>query len=135
MKNLSNCKPSEFFKQTVKIRKYVADWLEVTKIFEIRKKAPVFTAEMSVEEKKALLSKQAKQNLLEIFDSLFDEHGDKTLGLIALMCFVEPEDADNYEVGDYLLSVSELLDDERVISFFTSLMRLGTKNTSKPANQ
>lgn len=34
MKNLSNCKPSEFLRQTARIRKSVAKWLEVTDLID-----------------------------------------------------------------------------------------------------
>ena len=37
MKNLANCKPSEFLAQTFKIKKSLQEWLDVTKLMEIRK--------------------------------------------------------------------------------------------------
>lgn len=37
MKNLANCTPSEFLKQTNKIKKSVEKWLKATDIMEIRK--------------------------------------------------------------------------------------------------
>ena len=40
MKNLANCKPSEFLAQTFKIKKSVQEWLDVTKLMEIRKNQP-----------------------------------------------------------------------------------------------
>ena len=40
MKNLANCKPTEFLRQTNRIRKYVAQWLDMTGILDIRKDMP-----------------------------------------------------------------------------------------------
>ena len=36
LKTLANCKPSEFLKQTNKIRKAAAEWLTATDILEIK---------------------------------------------------------------------------------------------------
>lgn len=128
MKNLSNCKPTEFFAQTVKIRKYAENWLNITELFSIRKTTPVFTENMTDEEKKRAMAEQAKANLWRMFDKVFEENAELTIGLLALLCFIEPEDADNHEVGEYLESISELISDERVLSFFTSLARLDRKS-------
>lgn len=130
MKNLANCKPTEFFKQTVKIRRYVEDWLTATDILNIRKEMPVLSDKMSDAEKKAAIAEQAKKNIWKMFDKIFDENAEKTIGLLALLCFFEPEEADDHEVGDYLESISELISDERVIAFFTSLVQLDQTSIS-----
>ena len=39
-KNLANCKPSEFLKQTFRIKKNVEKWLAHTDIMSIRKNMP-----------------------------------------------------------------------------------------------
>ncbi len=41
IKTLSNCKPSEFLKQTNRIRKAVERWLTDTDIANIRKRQPI----------------------------------------------------------------------------------------------
>lgn len=133
MKNLANCKPSEFFAQTVKIRKYAADWLKVTDILKIRENVPKFEENDTEEIKKEKLSEAVNTNIGKIFDSIFEEHGEKTLGLLALLCFIEPEHVDDYEVKDYLGSFAELLSCPEVISFFISLASLGNANTSRAA--
>ena len=43
------------------------------------------------------------------------------------MCFVEPEDVDNHPMSFYLESVAEIMNDEAVLGFFTSLVNLGQK--------
>ena len=49
--------------------------------------------------------------------------------LLGLLCFVEPEHIDDYEVSDYLESFNELMSNEAVLNFFTSLMNWGNQIT------
>lgn len=135
MKNLANCKPSEFLRQTSRIRKSVENWLTVTDIMNIRKRLPEYeVAEKgaSKEEKDAVVERNRKldeeqvmKNTYAILDAVLDEHADETLEILALMCFVEPEKVDDHPVSDYIESFNELISNQAVIGFFTSLMRLG----------
>ena len=139
MKNLANCKPSEFFKQTVRIKKAVEKWMTETDIMNIRKnvaKPSPITQDMTDEEKRAAVDdfrrrteEQARKNMSKIFDAIFEEHPDETLELLALLCFVEPEKVDDYPMGDYLKAIGEMIGNEAVIGFFTSLARLGLMPT------
>lgn len=130
MKNLANCKPSEFLIQTNKIRKSVAKWIEVTDIMNIRKEVPVITDDMTEDERRDAVSRQIKSNISKILDSILDEHPMETLELLALMCFVDPKDVDNYPISEYIDSITELINNDSVISFFTSLARLDSRTTS-----
>lgn len=125
MKNLANCKPSEFLKQTNRIRKSVEHWLTVTDIMNIRKTLPKLDEGMTKEQKQEATMAQVKANMSSMFDSMLETHADETLELLALVCFVEPEHVDDYPMSDYLDSVNELLNDKAVIGFFTSLVKLG----------
>lgn len=129
MKNLANCKPSEFLAQTNKIRKSVEKWLTVTDILNIRKNQPEYKDGMTNEERQEEMQKQIKKNLSAMLDSILDEHPDETLELLALLCFVEPEDVDKYPVCDYIEAFTELINDKAVLNFFISLMRLARMNT------
>ena len=40
MKNLANCTPREFFAQSVKIKRSVEEWLDVTNLMDLRKTKP-----------------------------------------------------------------------------------------------
>lgn len=135
MKNLANCKPSEFLKQTNRIRKSVEKWLKITDVMNIRKKMPEgmpeVKSDMSKDEARAVLEKrqmmmaeQSQRNLKDMLDAMLDEHPDETLEVLALCCFVEPEDVDSYSVSDYLSSINELLADSNVRDFFTFVMSL-----------
>lgn len=125
MKNLANCKPSEFLKQTNKIRKSVEKWLTVTDLENIRKRQPVLSADMSDEEQKKAYTEQAKENISAILDSVLDKHPDETLEVLALMCFVEPKNVDKHTVSEYLGAFNEIVNDKNVIDFLSSLLRLG----------
>ena len=128
MKNLSNCKPSEFLAQTIKIKNLVRDWLNATKIMDIRKNFSQVDKSLSKEERTNAIVNQALSNWSDMLDRMFIDNAEKTLALIALVNFVEPEHVDDHEVGEYLQSISELLSDSRVLSFFASLVRLSRKN-------
>lgn len=133
MKNLANCKPTEFLKQTNLIRKSVERWLNVTGIMEIRKNVPkleeiskdmdadAVEAVMAENEKK--MTEQANKNFRAILNSIMDEHPDETLELLALLCFVEPAKVDDYRIDEYLESITEMLSNKAVIGFFTSLVQ------------
>jgi len=129
MKNLANCKPSEFLRQTNRIRKSVEKWLTETDIMSIRKRMPKMPDIVTPEERKKLMSEQARKNLSAILDAALEEHPDETLELLALMCFVEPENVDDYPVADYLGAFAELIGNRAVLDFFTSLMQLARTDT------
>ena len=129
MKNLANCKPSEFLKQTNRIRKSVSKWLTDTDVLNIRRRMPNTAEDANEEEKKAAMQKQIKKNLDAMLDAIMDEHPDETLELLGLMCFVEPENIDDHTVTEYLDSLTELINNQSVLSFFTSLMQLANQLT------
>jgi hypothetical protein len=66
---------------------------------------------------------------MAILDAVMDTPADETLEILALCCFVEPADVDNYDVGFYLDNFAELIRNESVIGFFTSLAQLGLLDT------
>ena len=122
MKNLANCKPSEFLIQTNKIRKSVGKWLTDTDIANIRKRMPKLPDDVTDEERKQALDKQATENFNAILDSILDEHPTETLELLALLCFVDPDKVDDYSVPEYLESYNEMIGNEAVMGFFISLV-------------
>ena len=127
MKNLANCKPSEFLTQTNRIRKSVSKWLTDTDIVNIRKRMPTLPDDISDEERRKAMNKQASDNFNAILDSILDEHPMETLELLALLCFVEPKDADNHSITEYIESVNELINNKAVTDFFMSLVKLGNQ--------
>ena len=139
MKNLANCKPSEFLKQSNRIKRSVENWLTVTDVLNIRKNLPTLekidkdlddeARKKIFEENKRKSEEQIRKNLSVMLDAILDEHPEETLELLALLCFVEPEDVDKYPMEDYLQCITEMLTNGAVIGFFTSLARLAQTNT------
>ena len=138
MKNLANCTPVEFLRQTNKIRYSVEGWLKETGILEVRKNKPILveiTDSMSDEEKKKAetenkerLAAQAKKNISDMLDKALDVNAEKTIEVLAMMCFIDPKDANQVKPTIYLKNVAEILEDKDVIDFFISLMRLEQTN-------
>lgn len=138
MKNLTNCTPVEFLKQTNRIRHSVEKWLKVTDIMKIKDTLPNFVEindDMSDEERKEkadinkeLVREQNRKNISAILDKCLDEHAEETLEMMALMCFVEPEHINEHSAMEYLKEVTEMISNKDVLDFFSSLIRLGQTN-------
>lgn len=141
MKNLANCKPSEFVTQTVRIKKVAQDWMNATDIMNILRIRPNYKQlpENPTDEQKAEIIRenlkiqqdQGMANLSRIFDMAFEKNPEKTLEVLALCCFVEPKNVDDHPMSWYMKSVMELVKDETVLNFFSSLAQLAQMNTSK----
>ena len=135
MKNLANCKPSEFLSQTFLIKKSVQEWLDLTKLMEIRKNQPKDLIKLdgllgeerdrAIAENKKLLQAQVQKNLMDILDRMLNENAEKTLEVLALCCFVNPAEVDDHPMSEYLEALGELMSDKGVLSFFSSLAQLG----------
>ena len=135
MKNLSTCTPEEFLKQTVRIKRAAEKWLSLTDIMNIRKNVPELEAidwDADVDKKAKVMAEnnrrrteQAMANLSKIIDAIAEEHPAETLELLALVCFVEPKDVNKHLMGEYLESITEMITDQAVVGFFTSLAKLG----------
>lgn len=145
MKTLANCTPREFLKQTNRIRISAEKWLTATKILEIRKRMPELPAtvetkdradlQKAIEARKEAFAKQTRENLFAMLEAMLETNAEETLELLALCCFVEPEDVDDHTMSEYLVSIGELLNDAGVISFFDSLVRLGASSMVSSAIQ
>lgn len=144
-KTLATCKPSEFLVQTNRIRKSVERWLAATDIMNIRRRLPeleIVDKDAPAPEKAAVVKRnadakreQVKKNLSAMLDAILDEHPAETLELLALCCFVEPENVDDYPMKEYISAITELINDEVVLDFFISLARLGNSGIFGTANK
>lgn len=141
MKNLANCKPTEFMKQTAKIARQVEKWLKVTDLQAIRSELPELkqiTKDMDKEERNATFLENkatseafAREKTKKMIDAIFVKHPEETLAILALICFVDPKDVDNYTMEEYFEGLTELINSRAVIGFFTSLVQLGQTNISQ----
>lgn len=121
MKTLATCTPIEFARQTVLIKNHVSKWLTDTDILNIRKQTNGETDSKEL----------AKSRLSAMFDAIFDKHPEETIELLALCCFVPIENVNDHKMSEYFSAFNELINDEAVIGFFISLLRLARTLTSK----
>lgn len=137
LKNLATCKPTEFVKQTVKIKKAVEKWLKVTNIMGIFGETPNLTQltdTMTEEERKTafesnkkIADELVKKKISKAFDAMLEQHPTETLEILALSCFVEPENVDTHTIDEYFSAWDEMLNNSSAISFFISFIRLANK--------
>lgn len=139
MKTLATCKPTEFITQTLKIKELAEVWLKDTGIMDIRRRLPELKkieSGMTLEERKAvlegnknLLREQSNKNLSDILNAVLKKEPIKSLQLLALCCFVEPENVDDNPMEYYLDAIAELVGNTSVVNFFISLVQLGQITT------
>lgn len=134
LKNLATCTPTEFVKQTAKIKKAVTHWAQLIDLVNIRSKKPqmeTININATAEERAAVIQRnaaavkaQAAKNMSEIIDNALEKYPEETLKILALCCFVEPEDIDNHRMDEYLESIIEIATNQSVINFFTLLLQM-----------
>ncbi len=135
LKNLANCTPIEFLRQTNRIRKAVDKWLKAIDLENIKKRLPKLTDIENKEERQKAIKEQAWKNFSDILENALEQHPEQTLEVLALACFVEPENVNDHSMSEYLQAFAELINDEGVLSFFVSLSRLGQMNTLSLSKQ
>ena len=135
-KTLMNCKPTEFVAQTCKIKRSGSRFLKDTDLLNIRRRMPEDLKKVdknagaeerleAVRHNSEAMSRQNRQNFSDMLDAMLEKHPDETLEVMALCCFVEPKDVDSHPMRDYMMAFTDLLNDEAVLGFFTSLASLG----------
>lgn len=134
MKNLATCKPTEFVAQTAKIKSAVADWIDKIDLMAIRATKPqykVLPLTATDEERAAVIKenaeieqKQAIANASKLFDKMLVEYPTETLNVLALCCFVEPQDIDNHTMDEYFNCIMEMMGNKSVMNFFSLLAQL-----------
>lgn len=133
VKTLANCSEVEFLRQTNKIRHSVQKWITVTDIQNIRKRLPELETipadaddeikEQLREKNEQLRQEQASKNFDAILDAMLEDHPEETAEIIKLCCFVDPEDKSKH-ITYYLGAFAQMMKDNDVIDFFTSLLNL-----------
>lgn len=132
IKTLANCTDIEFLQQTNKIRHAVQNWLTVTDIVNIKNRMAETKAIPKDEEQAQivrennieLVRQQTMKNIDDILDSILEDHPEETLKVLRLCCFVDPDD-DSHKITYYLGAFSQMMKNQEVIDFFTSLVNLG----------
>ena len=123
MKNLANCTPREFLRQTNRIRRAAERWLDLTRLNELRRPLPDETDFDDPRALKAAVERQIRENARAMLDAMLEDHPEETAELLGLMCFIEPEDLEKHRMSELLESLGELLASREVAGFFMSLAR------------
>lgn len=131
MKTLANCTLKEFLQQTNKIRHKAADFYNIIGIADIRKTMPTLTGKETPEEAEKKRIEQGKKNISAIIDKCIDANIDATIEIIGLMCFKTPEEAENMNATEFIDVVFEIIGSERVMNFFTKMVKSGLIDTAK----
>lgn len=126
-KNLANCTPKEFAVQTRLIKHSVEKWLTETEVMKIRQTKPSIPEGATDDEIAKLMQEQVRKNLSAMFDAIFDEHPDETIEILGLLCFVPPDKVNEHPMTYYMDSIGELISDQSVWNFFTSLLLAGRR--------
>lgn len=131
MKTLANCTLKEFLQQTNKIRHKAAEFYNVIGIADIRKTMPTLTGKETPEEAEKKRIEQGKKNISAIIDKCIDANIDATIEIIGLMCFKTPEEAEKMDATEFIDVVFEIIGSERVMNFFTKMVKSGLIDTAK----
>lgn len=113
LKNLATCTPKEFLVQTNRIRKLAKEWLGATGVMELFNGTDL-TGDNA--------EKELLKSLDGVLDKLLEKDADKTVELLCLCCFVPPKQAEKHQMWEYLESVNDMINNEGVVGFFTSLI-------------
>lgn len=139
LKNLANCTPKEFFVQTNRIRKLAKTWLIDTGVINLRATIRGLADDVANEigdatDEKTIKDKATKaviDRLDSILEKLLDTDVDKTVELLCYCCFVPPQKANDHQMWEYLESITDMMSNEAVLSFFMSLGGLTRMTTSE----
>lgn len=92
-------------------------------------KADILAKQAEVlKQRNEIMSQAAMDNFLAIVDAALEKHPDETIELLALLCFVPVNEVNDHPMKFYMQSIRELLQDEEVMAFFTSLVQLARMN-------
>lgn len=133
-KNLANCTPDEFLDQSFLIMNAAEKFMKVNDILGIRSRKVEGLQEIpkdNEEEADRILRENAKKitaqrmkNVKDLLTSMMHTHKSETLELLALSCFIDPADVNNYTMPFFLRNVGEMISNQDVLAFFTSLAQL-----------
>lgn len=133
-KNLANCTPDEFLDQSYLIMNAAERFMKVNDILGIRSRKVEGLQEIPTDneeeadrvrkENAKKITAQRMKNVKDLLTSMMHTHKSETLELLALSCFIAPEDINNYSMPYFLRNVGEMIADQDVLAFFTSVAQL-----------
>ena len=133
-KNLANCTPDEFLDQSFLIMDAAEKFMKVNDILGIRggkveglqelHKANEEESDHIRKENAKKITAQRMKNVKELLTSMMHTHKSETLELLALSCFIDPAEVNNYTMAYLLRNVGEIISDQDMLAFFTSAAQL-----------
>lgn len=127
MKTIANLKGAEFFRATYNVIEEVEKFNNATGVMAIWKKRPTYTGNETEEEKMEIMREQVKANWREMLKSALHTNAEATYSFV--MCLFVLEDEESEPDGlEMLMGALDLIADERVIAFFTKLLKSGVLN-------
>ena len=125
-KTLANCKATDFLRQANKIRKVAKEYYDALNISGIRDRMAKKYATQDETGKAATRAEYAS----EILDAILDENAEKTVEIIGMVAFLEPEQAEQLEPAEMFEILFDCLTSSRVMDFFIKLASLGGSDTA-----
>lgn len=133
-KNLANCTPDEFLDQSFLIMDAAEKFMKVNDILGIRGRKVEGLQEIpkdNEEEADRIRKENAKKitaqrmkNVKDLLTSMMHTNKKETLELLALSCFIDPAEVNNYTMAYLLRNVGEIISDQDMLAFFTSAAQL-----------
>lgn len=133
-KNLANCTPDEFLDQSFLIMDAAEKFMKVNDILGIRGRKVEGLQEIPKDneeeadrirrENAKKITAQRMKNVKDLLTSMMHTHKSETLELLALSCFIDPADVNNYTMAYLLRNVGEIISNQDMLAFFTSAAQL-----------
>lgn len=124
-KTLANCRAAEFLRQANKIRKVAKEYYDALNISGIRDRL----ASKYAAQDEAGKETTAHEFVSEILDAVLDENAEKTVEIIGMVAFLEPDEAQELEPAEMFDILFNCLTSERTMDFFIKMASLGGKDT------
>lgn len=128
-KTLATCDLPDFLRQSIRMKDAITAWSEQTGFMDIIRKQADLTGEETEDERKKIVHEQFTKNLSEALTVAMGENAELTSEIMALCCFVEPEDIPKYRAIDFMVSFMECISNKDVRDFFISLSKMGRTGT------
>ena len=125
-KTLANCKAADFLRQANKIRKSAKEYYDALNISGIRDRMAKKYAAQDENGKNAT----SHEYVSEILDAVLDANAEKTVEIIGMVAFLEPEQAQELEPAEMFDILLECLTSTRVMDFFIKMASLGGSDTA-----
>lgn len=125
-KTLATCSAVEGLKQINKIKKQVEEYYKEIGVSDIRDKYRKLAENEPDEAKRDAL---ANQMINDIIDAALDADAEKTIGIVCLLAFLDPSEADTLTLDDVYEIINESLRSRVIMDFFSKLALSARKDT------